>query len=106
MAGVSFRSPVSRELHLQAEVSDERRLAVHSLATYDAAAGHEKDEQALVKLISSADIEVLEPAGVARCPHPLLKQGEGVGLLPRLHYLALLPHKLCKQSFSLAAAAS
>jgi hypothetical protein len=44
MAGVSFRSPVSRELHLQPEVSDERGLAVHSLATYDAAAGH-KDEQ-------------------------------------------------------------
>ena len=64
MAGVSFRSPVSRELHLQAEVSDERRLAVHSLATYDAAAGHEKDEQALVKLISSADIE----GGGTRCP--------------------------------------
>ena len=57
VAGVSFRSPVSRELHLQPEVPDERGLAVHPTATYDAAAGHEKDEQAPVKLISPAQIE-------------------------------------------------
>ena len=63
MAGVPFRRFVSVELQLQAEVSDERGLAVHSTATYEAAAGHEKDEQALVKLISPADIE----CGGMRC---------------------------------------
>lgn len=57
MAGVSFRSLVSRELHLQAEVPDERGLAVHCTATYDAAASHEIDEQAFVKFIPPADIE-------------------------------------------------
>ena len=57
MAGVSFRRLVSRELHLQAHVSDERGLAVHCTATYDAAASHKIDEQAFVKFIPPADIE-------------------------------------------------
>ena len=64
VANVSFRSLVSRELHLQAEVTDKRRLAVHCTASYDAAASHEIDEQAFVKLIPPADIE----GGGTRCP--------------------------------------
>ena len=39
-----FRSLVSRELHLQAEVPYKGGLAVHGTASYDAAAGHEIDE--------------------------------------------------------------
>ena len=64
VAGVSFRSRASRELHLQAEVPDKRGLAVHCTVAYDAAASHEIDEPAFVILIPPADVE----GGGTRCP--------------------------------------